>query len=105
MVNLNPGSNYVDDDDGKPAAYRVLFEENGADLVKITETPTRMILPMVRMKLIDEATNQGRTKSLIAIFMESLDARMISRDRRGRIEAVQLMQARPGEMDVDEIGI
>ena len=100
---LPPGAYEHDDDEGKPTAYRVLFEESGPNLAKITETPTRMILPMVRMVLIDEATNPKRTESLISIFVRSLDIRMISRDRRGRIEAVQLMNAKQSEMDIDEI--
>ena len=53
-----------------------------------------MILPMVRMALIDEATNRSRKESLISIFMRNFDSRMISRDRKGRIEAVQLLQNR-----------
>ncbi len=86
-----------DSDDPRPAGYKVLFDSDPEELVKITETPTRMILPMVRMALIDEASKNSdkRSKeSLISVFMRNFDARMISRDRKGRIEAVQLLQNR-----------
>ena len=85
---------YDEGEDPRPAPYKVLFHSDAAELVKITETPTRMILPMVRMALIDEATNRSRKESLISIFMRNFDSRMISRDRKGRIEAVQLLQNR-----------
>ena len=98
-----PIGSYDSDEDMQPAAFKVLFEKNGADLVKITETPTRMILPMVRMALINSATEARRTKSLITIFCEALDARMISRDRKGRLEAVQLMQQRNVDLDTEEV--
>ena len=88
--------NLIDDDgeDPRPAPYKVLFDSDPEELVKLTETPTRMILPMVRMALINEATNSKRKESLISIFMRNFDCRMISRDRKGRIEAVQLLQNR-----------
>ena len=86
-------------EDPRPGPYKVLFDSDANELVKITGTPTRMILPMVRMALIDEATNKSRKESLISIFMRNFDSRMISRDRKGRIEAVQLLQNR--RMDDD----
>ncbi len=99
-----PRSAFEEETDAKPIAYRILFESNGGDeLAKITETPTRMILPMVRLKLIDEASKPGRKESLISVFQRALDSRMISRDRKGRAEAVQLMQAKQSEADLDEV--
>ena len=89
--------NLLEDDgeDPRPAPYKVLFDSDPEELIKITETPTRMILPMVRMALINEASNNTKSKeSLISVFMRNFDARMISRDRKGRIEAVQLLQNR-----------
>ena len=81
-----------DDEDNKPVAYKILFDEN-ADLTKITETPNRMIIPMVRMSVITQAIDPHRNLSLIQVFQNSFDARMISRERKGRIEAVEIMQA------------
>jgi len=102
-LNRVPPSAYDNDDDSKPAAFKILFEENGSDLVRITETPTRMIIPLVRMVLINEATKPRRTESLISTFIRTLDERMISRDRKGRIEAVQLMQAAKQDEGVDDV--
>lgn len=81
-----------DEEENKPIAYKILFDE-GQDLTKITETPNRMIIPMVRMSVITAAIADGRKQSLIEIFQHSFDARMISRERKGRIEAVEIMQA------------
>jgi len=81
-----------EDEDNKPVAYKILFDEN-ADLTKITETPNRMIIPMVRMSVITQAIDPTRQLSLIQVFQNSFDARMISRERKGRIEAVEIMQA------------
>ena len=93
---------YDEVEDPRPGPYKVLFDSDATELVKITETPTRMILPMVRMALIDEATNRNRKESLISIFMKNFDSRMISRDRKGRIEAVQLLQNRRMEEEGSE---
>ena len=85
--------NLLDDDlgeDPRPAPYKVLFDSDENELVKITEPPTRMILPMVRKALVQAFSEE----SLISIFMRNFDSRMISRDRKGRIEAVQLLQNR-----------
>ncbi len=81
-----------EDEDNKPIAYKILFDET-ADLTKITETPNRMIIPMVRMSVITQAIDPNRKLSLIEVFQHSFDARMISRERKGRIEAVEIMQA------------
>lgn len=81
-----------DSEDSKPIAYKILFDDQ-ADLTKITETPNRMIIPMVRMSVITQAIDSERKLSLIEVFQRSFDARMISRERKGRIEAVEIMQA------------
>ncbi len=90
---LPPG--FEESDDKLPIGYSILFpneDESGSDLTKITETPARMILPLVRMRVIDAASNPRRKTSLLEIFVQEFDRRMISKDRRGRIEAVQIMQ-------------
>lgn len=87
-----PTNAFGDEEDNKPIAYKILFEETD-DLTKITETPNRMIIPMVRMSLIAAAAKEDRQLSLIEIFQKTFDARMISRERKGRIEAVEIMQA------------
>ena len=87
-----PPSFSNDDDDPRPIAYRTLFDDKG-DITKITETPASMIIPMTRMSVIVAATQEDRTETLIEVFQKTFDARMISKDRKGRIEAVELMQA------------
>lgn len=96
MVQKLPPQFFEDEEDFKPAAFKTLFPPSATsdDLSKITETPTRMVIPLVRMAMIDAASDPKRKESLISIFTRCFDTRMISRDRKGRIEAVALMQAR-----------
>jgi hypothetical protein len=86
-------------------AFRTLFESEDDILERITETPSRMIIPMVRLRLLEAAADPKRKKSLLRIFTESFDSRMISKDRKGRIEAVDLMKnSRRSEEDgMDDI--
>jgi len=86
-----PGYN-AEEEDGRPIAYKTLFDED-RDKTMITETPSSMIIPMVRMGIIVAATIEDRKDTLIEVFQKTFDARMISKDRKGRIEAVELMQA------------
>ena len=76
----------------KPAAVRELFNTKD-DLTLKTETPPRMILPLVRMRVIEEAANPDRTVSLVAIFIQEYDRRMISFKRKGRLELLGALQA------------
>ncbi len=91
---------YLEDgvqEDNRPVQFKTLFPDESldrhADLTKITETSSRMILPMVRMRVIQAAADIKRTDSLIEVFVREFDRRMISRDRKGRLEAIELMQA------------
>ena len=76
----------------KPAAVRELFNTKD-DLTLKTETPPRMILPLVRMRVIEEAANPDRTKSLVQVFIQEYDRRMISLKRKGRLELLGALQA------------
>jgi len=76
----------------KPAAVRELFNVDD-DLTLKTETPPRMVLPLVRMKILEAAADVGRTKSLVQIFIEEYDRRMISLNRKGRLELLGALQA------------
>ena len=73
------------DDGVRPAAVRELFNTKD-DLTLKTETPPRMILPLVRMKILEAASDPDRKKSLIQVFVEEYDRRMISFQRKGRLE-------------------
>lgn len=76
----------------KPAAVRELFNTKD-DLTLKTETPPRMILPLVRMRVIEEAANPDRKKSLVQVFIEEYDKRMVSYKRKGRLELLGALQA------------
>ncbi|KKN75322.1 hypothetical protein LCGC14_0381740 [marine sediment metagenome] len=82
--------------EGGPPGFRQMFDPKGrSDLTKMTETPPRMILPLVRAKIIDAAYDEeriARGESLLSIFVTEFDKRMISKDRKGRLEAVELIR-------------
>ena len=80
------------DDSVRPAAVRELFNTKD-DLTLKTETPPRMILPLVRMKILEAASDPDRKKSLIQVFVEEYDRRMISFQRKGRLELLGALQA------------
>ena len=82
--------------EGGPPGFKQMFDPKGrSDLTKLTETPPRMILPLVRARIIDAAYDEERIEkgqSLLSIFVEEFDKRMISKDRKGRLEAVELIR-------------
>jgi len=80
------------EDSVRPAAVRELFNVED-DMTLKTETPPRMILPLVRMKVIEAYSDVNRTKSLIQVFIEEYDRRMISINRKGRLELLGALQA------------
>ena len=80
------------DDGVRPAAVRELFNTKD-DLTLKTETPPRMILPLVRMKILEAASDPDREKSLIQVFVEEYDRRMISFQRKGRLELLGALQS------------
>ena len=80
------------DDGVRPAAVRELFNVKD-DLTLKTETPPRMILPLVRMKILEAASDPDRKKSLIQVFVEEYDRRMISFQRKGRLELLGALQS------------
>jgi len=88
----------------KPAAVRELFNVDD-DLTLKTETPPRMILPLVRMRILEAAANPDRTKSLVQVFIEEYDRRMISFNRKGRLELLGALQALAESEGGEEIGL
>ena len=88
----------------KPAAVRELFNVED-DLTLKTETPPRMILPLVRMRILEAAANPDRTKSLVQVFIEEYDRRMISFNRKGRLELLGALQALAESEGGEEIGL
>ena len=76
----------------RPAAVRELFNTKD-DLTLKTETPPRMILPLVRMKILEAASDPDRKESLISVFIREYDKRMVSVNRKGRLELLGALQA------------
>lgn len=79
----------------KPAFMRYLFDIkdwlNEGSL--ITETPNRMIITKVRMKLLLAASDPTRTKPLVQIFIEEYNKEMVGFERKGRMEGLGALQA------------
>ena len=88
----------------KPAAVRELFNVDD-DLTLKTETPPRMVLPLVRMRILEAAADPNRTKSLVQVFIEEYDRRMISFNRKGRLELLGALQALAESEGGEEIGL
>jgi len=63
------------------------------DMTLRTETPPRMVNTLVRMKVLEEARNPNRTESLVSIFIKEYDKRMVSLNRKGRLELLGALQA------------
>jgi hypothetical protein len=103
------GFNGYGGDEERPIAFKILFPDNDdekSDLTKITETPPRMILPLVRMKLLVEAIREDNDEiSLVNVFVNEFDDRMISKDRKGRLEAVKILQETSRHTAEDEFAI
>lgn len=79
--------------EAKPTAVRELFSPEDKSLPMKTETHPRMVETLVRLKVLEEARNLHRTKSLLQIFVEEYDTRMISYNRKGRLELLGALQA------------
>lgn len=63
------------------------------DMTLRSETPPRMIQTLVRMKVLEAARDPERTESLVAIFIREYDRRMVSLNRKGRLELLGALQA------------
>jgi hypothetical protein len=77
----------------KPAAVRELFTPEDDELPLKTETPPKMVSTLVRMKVLEAARDLDRTESLVAVFMRAYDQRMVSFNRKGRLELLGALQA------------
>lgn len=82
----------TDREEGPLAAGMGIMFGDDFDLTKLTETPPKMIMALVRTRVIEAALDPDRRVSLLEVFTQEFDRRMISRDRKGRIEAVQMIQ-------------
>ena len=76
-----------------PAVKELGFTSRDGDMTMRTETPPRMILTLVRMKILEAARNPDRKESLVSIFIKEYDQRMVSLNRKGRLELLGALQA------------
>jgi len=63
------------------------------DMSMKTETSPRMVLNLVRMRVLEAARDPERTESLVEVFIREYDKRMVSLNRKGRLELLGAMQA------------
>ena len=77
----------------KPSSVRELFEPEDGDLTMRSESPPRMVHTLVRMKVLEAARDPERNESLVTIFIREYDKRMISLNRKGRLELLGALQA------------
>jgi len=76
-----------------PAIKELGFTSRDGDMTMRTETPPRMILTLVRMRVLEAARDPNRTESLVSIFISEYDHRMVSLNRKGRLELLGALQA------------
>lgn len=76
--------------------FRALFDPKASKLSRITETPREMILPMAFLKVLLRAQDPDRdplTEPLGQVLLDEIDERMVSLDRKGRLEAVDILKS------------
>lgn len=76
--------------------FRALFDPKASKLSRITETPREMILPMAFLKVMLRAQDPLRDplrEPLGQVLLDEIDERMVSLDRKGRLEAVDILKA------------
>ncbi len=79
--------------EGSPSQVATaLFPEEG-DKSLITENHAQMIIPKIRMRILEAARDRKRKKSLITVFLEAFNDEMISFERKGRLEYLGALQA------------
>ena len=95
-----------DERERNPAVKELGFGNVDGDMTMRTETHPRMVLALVRMRVIEAARDPERTESLISVFIREYDRRMISLNRKGRLELLGAMQAiAEGDLERREIPI
>jgi len=93
-----------DDDNRSPAVKELGFDNSDGDMTLRTETPPRMIMTLVRMKVLEAARDPDRKESLVSVFIKEFDRRMVSLNRKGRLELLGALQA-IAESDIERSSI
>lgn len=83
------------DEEQRPTAVKELGfgPAKDGDMTLKTETPPRMVMTLVRMRVLEAARDPERTESLVSIFIDEFDRRMVSLNRKGRLELLGALQA------------
>jgi hypothetical protein len=84
---------------------RELFEITEEELPMKTNTPGKVLIPMVNMETIEQACDPNRKKPLSRLWRENHDRRMISRGGKGRTEMLAALQTMMKEDVADELSI
>lgn len=78
----------------KPLVLEQMYDPDDArKKALVTETPPRLIPTIIRLRMCQAALDPDRTKPLVDVFIEELDTRMISYQRKGRLELLGALQA------------
>lgn len=85
-----------------PLAVKKLYPDSEVspdELSMVTDTPPHMIMSMVRMEVVSESLNPVRKKSLMRVWMDAYDRRMISKSGNGRRQFIQIMDQQARSAD------
>ena len=83
-----------EEEQGSPAVKELGYGlTSDGDMSMKSETPPRMVHTLVRMKVLEAARDPDRTESLVAVFVREYDRRMVSLNRKGRLELLGALQA------------
>jgi len=83
-----------DEEQQNPAVRELGYSlASEGDMTMKTETSPRMVLHLVRMKVLEAARDPTRTESLVSVFIREYDRRMVSLNRKGRLELLGALQA------------
>ena len=88
--------------ESKSAIINALYpagDDESERLKMVTEIPPDLIMVAAIHATMDAALTPNRTRSLRSIFVEQIDKRMISRDRKGREEFIELVRQQEKDSD------
>ena len=86
-----------DEEQRNPAVKELGFGPAAdGDMTLRSETPPRMVQTLVRMEVLEAARDPERIAqgvSLVRVFIRAYDKRMVSLNRKGRLELLGALQA------------
>lgn len=94
---LNALRSNQEEDQRNPAVRELGYDlATSEDMTLKSETPPRMVLNLVRMEVLEAARDPeriARGESLMRVFIRAYDRRMVSLNRKGRLELLGALQA------------